>query len=271
MAEASPERLHDLWLASRTAWPRVDVPLAEFERYVRERAGDAGDELNLVDLYLACGCSLGMPGALTTFEQVLLGHVPRFVARIDPSSSFADEVRQLLAVYLLVGAPDAPPRIVSYKGRGSLLAWLRTVAVHAALRLLRERDSRAEVELDEALVLDRFTDEDPELELIKARYRQEFEDQVVAALADLPRRDRNLLRLHLVAGISTTKLGTMFQVDQSTVVRWLAAARQRVRDAVLAGLGAHLHMSESELASLAGLMLSRLDVSLNGCLRSQGD
>ena len=143
---------------------------------------------------------------------------------------------------------------------------MRVAAVRCALDLLRDRDGRAEVELDDRLA-DRMAG-DIEDDLIKAQYQGEFEESVAEALRRLPMRERNLLRLHFCGKVSTHKLATMFGVDQSTVVRWLAAARTAVRDEARALLLERLKLSPAEVDSLSALLVSRLDLSLDGCLRS---
>ncbi len=266
------QRILDECHAARAAWPGVEVLAADFERYVRERDIEAADPpasapAHFHDLYLACACALGDARALQTFDRVFLAQVPRFIARLSSSASLVDEVRQILRERLLVRTADAAPQITSYKGHGPLVAWLRVVAYHIATQVLAESGGRAEVELaDDSMLADRVANQ--ELELIKAEHRQEFEQAVRAALGSLSRRDRNMLRLHLVAGISTRKLAAMFHLSQSSLVRSLAGTRQTISDAVHTRLRERLGLDVGELHSLTGLLLSRLDLSLAACLRS---
>jgi hypothetical protein len=60
----------------------------------------------------------------------------------------------------------------------------------------------------------------------------------------------------------------MFNVNQSTVVRWLANARSEIRARAEATLVANLKVSPDELASLTRLILSRLDLSIADVLVS---
>jgi RNA polymerase sigma-70 factor (ECF subfamily) len=269
MTSGLDERLVDLWLAAQAAWPGVQVPVEVFVGYLQERAPnvDAIASLNTGDLYLACACTLRVPGALESLERALLVHVPRMVVQMDPSGQLGEEVRQTMRERLLMGRNDGRPRIAAYGGRGSLLAWLRVTASRIAIDLLNQRNQLAETPLDDAAEI--VGQADGDLELIKQSYRQEFEEAVSEALRDLPRRERTLLRLHLVNGVSTHKLGAMFHVDQSTIARTLAAARSTVREATRARLVERLRLGKDELESLAALMLSRIDLSLGGCLRSR--
>jgi hypothetical protein len=59
----------------------------------------------------------------------------------------------------------------------------------------------------------------------------------------------------------------MFSVSQPTVSRWLAAAREKLLDDIKRALGARLGTSSAELASLAGMVASRLDLSLSALLK----
>jgi RNA polymerase sigma-70 factor (ECF subfamily) len=276
MAADLAERMQDLWLAASAAWPGVALAYEDLARHVSERLPDASDAtvlagLNINDLYLACACARGVPGALETFERAYLAHVGRLVAHMDATASFADDVRQGLRERLLMSHGDVAPRISTYHGRGPLLSWLRVAASRVAFDLLNERGGRKEVTWDEQVDLAGGDERDLELDLIKTSYREEFQTAVRDALRALPRRERNLLRLHLVGGVSTHKLGAMFHVDQSTIVRSLAATRGVVREAIRARLREQLRLTSSEVESLAALMLSRLDLSLAGCLQSEPD
>jgi RNA polymerase sigma-70 factor len=77
------------------------------------------------------------------------------------------------------------------------------------------------------------------------------------------------LRLHLVNGVSAEKIGKMFSVSQPTISRWLAAAREKLLEDIKRDLGARLGTSSTELASLAGMVASRLDLSLSALLKSR--
>src|SRR5206468_1758280 len=69
---------------------------------------------------------------------------------------------------------------------------------------------------------------DTKLAFLKERYRREFEEALVAALAVLSERERVVWRLNLVGGASHARIASMYRVNQSTVTRWVAVARGRV-------------------------------------------
>ena len=78
-----------------------------------------------------------------------------------------------------------------------------------------------------------------------------------------------MLRLHAVNGLSVDKIAKMFGVSQPTMSRRLAAARQTLLDDIKTALGRRLGASSEELASLAGMVASRLDLSLSTLLRTR--
>ena len=86
------------------------------------------------------------------------------------------------------------------------------------------------------------------------------------ALGALGERDRLLLRLHLVSGVSVENIGNMYGVSQSTASRWLAKAREDVAGEAQRLLRERLGVAPSEVASLADLVASQLDLSMSRIL-----
>jgi len=223
-------------------------------------------ELVIEDLYLACACLHGVGGAAALFAArygaTLRGAVTRIVGVAD-----TDEVHQQLQQSLLVGSETSPPKIGGYAGRAPLERWVGVSARRAALMWLRENrtehNARAAAGAEPAL----GSPLHPETSYMKEKYRREFEVALTQALERLPEQERALLRLHLVNGVSLEKIGTMFSVSQPTASRWLAAARTKLLDDVKQTLAPRLGASSAELASLAGMVASRIDLSLSTLLK----
>ena len=259
---------------AHAAFPQLPLDDATFVAHLARivGVGETGVEpvgaLALDDLYLACACLAGLPGAVATFEArhgtTIGGAIGRIVAASD-----VDEARQQLVQSLLVGSEASPPKIGTYAGKAPLDRWLGVSAQRAALMWLRE--NRAERRARDAAANEATATPEahPETAYIKEKYRGEFEVALGGALERLPDRDRVLLRLHLVNGVSVEKIGKMFSVSQPTASRWLAAARARLLDDIKQTLGARLGTSSSELASLAGMVASRLDLSLSMLLKAR--
>jgi RNA polymerase sigma-70 factor (ECF subfamily) len=258
----------------RAAFPQLRLDDATFVTHLGRIVGvsETGAEpigaLAFEDLYLACACLTGLPGAASIFEArhgtTIGGAIGRIVAPSD-----VDEARQQLVQSLLVGSEASAPKIGSYAGKAPLDRWLGVSAQRAALMWLRE--NRAETRARDAAANEAADapEAHPETAYIKEKYRGEFEVALGEALERLPDRDRVLLRLHLLSGVSIEKIGKMFSVSQPTASRWLAAAREKLLEDIKQALGARLGTSSSELASLAGMVASRLDLSLSVLLKAR--
>jgi len=263
-------RLREMHAGARRTWPAFSVEAADFVRYAAERldvkAGldEALAALRASDLYLACGCARGDPGALRAFGDKVLSQVPRFLAGLAASRSRCDEVAQELRAELLVRSPGAIPRIADYSGRGDLASWLRVVAIRSALRLRREQTKLAGD--PESAGRPIFDPVDPELDYLKLRYRADYERAFQGALSKLSKRERLYLRLHYVDGLSLDKLGGLYRVHRSTIARRLAAHRQKLYETTRELLRERLRVSDSEFESLLALVRSQLAVSIRGAL-----
>jgi RNA polymerase sigma-70 factor (ECF subfamily) len=262
----------------RGAWPNIKVAAETFAQYVTDRlepgegVTEAAD-LHIEDLYLACGCTLGIKEAVRALDERFLSQVGTFLSRIDRSSTFIDDVRQKLREKLLLAhESDGKPRIASYSGRGALSSWMQVAAIRAALNL--RRDQRApkgtttfeDNDSDEALLLP-----DPELRLLQRRHRDDFRAAFAQAVAALDVESRQLLRWHFLDGLSLTQIGALRKVDKSTISRWLAAARQELFDETQRHLQQQLQVPSSDVASLMRVVRDELDdVSLERLLKKSG-
>ena len=256
---------------ARAAVPEVDIAVERFSALLGSKL-DPGEspahafaQLHVEDLYLALGCELGLAPAQQRLVTEKLARIPKYVAGLSSDRGLGEEVQQDLSQRLLVAVPPDPPRIASYNGRGPLDSWLAVAAQRTALNLLKRH--RAGVP-DAAAELERVLCEspDPELQVAKAHLKQSFESAMRSALASLSPRDRLLLRLSVVSGLSCRKLGVMHGVHAATAARWI----ERIRDELFASIQRSLKdaqgISSAELPSLLGLVRSRLELSLAGLL-----
>lgn len=277
------DALRALLHAGQQAWPAVPLTANDFVAHLAkhlatEHAGplEVGpgllDKLNGKDLYLTCACVQSVPQALAAFESAYLAHVPAYVGHINRSPAFADEVCQVLRVNLLVGNDGEPPRIGEYAGRGALQGWLRISAVRVALRLSRKRvvDGQ-EAEGPDGIAALVEPALGPELAHIKSRYQAEFKKALQEALAGLSGQQRNVLRLQLSGGLTGDQIAALYKVTRSTVARWLAAARSEVLVQTQRLLQQRLRLSPAEFQSLAGVVVSQLDLSLSRVLGVAGE
>lgn len=220
--------------------------------------------LAVADLYLAAACARGDSRALRWFERSCGPELDRVIARSPGLGLSAAEFGQLVIVRLVLAEPERQAKILSYRGQGSLKAWVRVTAARLVIDLSRRRAER--VVGSDALLDQLGSDEDLELEHLRDRFGPELQASFAAALAQLSVRQRNLLRQRHLHDISADALAKLYAVHRSTVFVWLEQARVallgHIRTALLARVPGH------ELDSVVGVLGSRLDVSVRRLLDS---
>jgi RNA polymerase sigma-70 factor (ECF subfamily) len=256
----------------RAAFDPVALDDRAFVRHLAKtlRATGSGPialpSLSIEDLYLACACLAGSNGAAARFSARHGQAIRTTIARLTGGAD-AGEVEQRLLDALLVGSVTSPPKIGSYAGRAPLDRWLAVAAQRAALMWRRENRTEARARSRVAAEVAIGGGTAPEMAYLKERYREDFERALRESLERLPEQERTLLRLHVLGGVSVEKIGKMFAVSQATASRRLAAARGALLDDIKATLGTRLGASSAELASLAAMVASRLDLSLSALLK----
>jgi RNA polymerase sigma-70 factor (ECF subfamily) len=261
--------------SAQRAWPGLRASAEGFASYLAERAPKNGDLLQWLagleheDLYLAYTCSQGNAAALSAFEERWLAQVGRFVARIDASPQFADEVRQELRHKLLLAKASGDRKICEYRGEGPLAAWLRVAALRTARDLRRGRKP------DEALDGERAMGAlaqapDVELGVLQRLHQPDFRAAFQEALAALSIRDRNILALHFLDHLASDAIAKMYGVSGQSVRLWLKRCREELLRDTTRRLAARLELSPREVKSLIAALRSQIDVSIERLLRPQG-
>ncbi len=271
-AEASTpevaERLRELLASARADLEglEVDEPsLAEaLARAVSELPLPRGLEaLRAGELYLAARCARQDELAIAAFERKYFSVVEVAARRARIGEA---ELKQRLRTVLFVG-DGGEPKIASYAGLGDLKGWLMVTAARLAAKLAT-RTVRDVPVSDEVLDDLEGKGADPELDYLRARYQADFKKAFSDALAELPRKERMLLRYRFVDGLTLDETAALFQVHDATVSRWLQKVRARVLDRVRALLAERLGASPEELESLVRLVRSEADVTLTRLLES---
>jgi RNA polymerase sigma-70 factor, ECF subfamily len=263
--------------AAKSAWPEVDLDPEDFMRYLAERL-DGHDSLEDAvaraqrlatnDVYLACACAKGIARAVSCFDESFLSHMAKHVRKLCDADDDVAEVQQILRTRMLVASGNDKPRILGYAGRGPLGGWLRVAAVRAARDLRRSRGATADPdETSGPASLEAIQPMDPELAVMKARYGHHFRTALKNVLERLPDRERNILAMSVIDGLSTDAIGALYRVNGSTVRRWLGQTRDNVLEGVRSALKADLNIRQTEFDSLMGLVRSQLDLNLSQVLR----
>jgi RNA polymerase sigma-70 factor, ECF subfamily len=105
------------------------------------------------------------------------------------------------------------------------------------------------------------------LALLKQRHGAEFRASLREAIDALSPRERNVLRLHLLEGMSLEEVGRVYDAHRASVARWIARARTEILADTRKRLSARLRLQEGEFDSLMGLVRSDLDQSLRRYFR----
>ena len=192
-----------------------------------KRAGDDPPPLEpaaIAELALAVACARGDEAAIVAFNRVYLDVVPRALARMNLPAATVEDVRATVRDKLLLADGDTPPRILDYAGRGRLSGLVQVTTTRTAIDRIRHEEKEVELPADR----DVAASADLALSSIKAQYREAFATGFARAVARMSTRDRNLLRLHYLGGVTLEQLAQMYGVHRATVVRWLAGAREAV-------------------------------------------
>jgi len=259
------ELLGETVAAAISAWPDVHLDRDVFvARIANHLSGDAVvtewlRHVRAPDLYLATACAERVPNAIETFDREYLAAVPAILARGGVRDVAADEVQQRVRERLFVGAS----KIADYSGRGSLASWIQVVVLRLAIDMVREAQARPIPAEPAKLEESDLASTDPELSLIKERYRGPFKQALRDSVAELTSEQRNLLKLHFVDGFTLDKLATLFNVHRATVTRRIAQARESAFDGVKRRLQAELGIDAKEFEELVDILRSRLELSLS--------
>jgi RNA polymerase sigma-70 factor (ECF subfamily) len=250
--------------AAREAWPGFDLPPARAREHL-ERAFPDGPPQggHLRDLCLAWGCLEGDRAALAAL-QGLLDETRRRLAR-DGDAVQADEAVQALSEGLLA-QEGKEPLISQYRGAGPLAKWLLRAAANRALKLIRADRSRRKHER----MATAGESPDPELDVLRATYRQAFEESFAAAVAGLPAERRRLLRLHYLDGFGVQEAAKVLEIHRATASRWLDEARRELLEGVRTRLVSQLELSGGELNQLLALAQSKMKITLSRIFKTGG-
>jgi RNA polymerase sigma-70 factor (ECF subfamily) len=265
--------LRDVIGAAQRTCPTFRLPPDVFVAYLRERLPPdlpppiALRRMHTSDLYLACACAHGDPGAIAAFDEHCLGRLDRALRRIGIDRDTIAEVKQEIRYSLLVG-DGGHAEIIDFSGRGDLRGWVRVMATRKAMR----RQCRARRELateDDELWQRLVSPEPPELAHRKEFYRGEFKRAFEIALRALPHREQTLLRQHYLDGATLDELAVLYHVHRSTIARLLGRARELVVAATRDRLMSQLEVPSQEIDSILRMIWSRIEISLRALRRGR--
>ncbi len=248
------------WSGSFLVEPRA------FIAYLNARVEPDGHDAermqgHVADLYLACGCTLGIPEAVRLFEAMLGAEAAVALGRMQLQPSAVDEVCQMTREKLLVGGAGRAPRIAEYAGRGALRSWTRVVITRIALNRLR--DQRREVPLEQALLDRRAIDpRDPELSLLQDRFGAALDRALECAMRSLTASERVLLRQRFVDDLTSEQLARLHRRHRITMVRRIHGILRTLRARTVALLASQVGCGPATAVSIVNTVLGQAHLSI---------
>lgn len=267
--------------AGQQAWPALQVAEHDFIDALARHWNQARRRQTLVrwldyvqpkDLHLALACCQSTPGAIGAFEDHYKRTIERLLNRYQGPTLPAEDLLQSLREKLFVSTPNRQAKIHSYSGQGFLQNWLRVTGTRTFIDLLRKRNKQDDRELqplNEQQFLNVPDDlQDMELDFLKREYREQFKEAFAAAARSLSSHQRNLLRQHIVFGLTVEQIGKLYGVHTSTASRRVAKAREALLSATREEFMARMRIQNQEFNSIMDMIRSRLDLSMTRLLQS---
>jgi RNA polymerase sigma-70 factor (ECF subfamily) len=243
--------------------PAISVPIERFGDMISGAAVSAEDLRQWgTDLYLACAAGNGSRAAVRMIEERFIARLPARIRRLGAASENVGDILQTVRERLFSGEV---PRIRAYNGSGPLEQWIKVVAIRTAIDLHR---SEKAIPRTEAAWLETVArpDGDASALMMKVEYKREMEAAIRELVPQLSARDRSVLRLHVVEGVSIEKIAASYGVHRVTVARWVWTAGETLMDSLRARFREKFGIVPGEFDSLARLARSQLSVDLAGLL-----
>ena len=242
--------IREVYDRCRQRYPTVDLPLEVFLKRVEEVVALVLDLRDLTnhdswatafatlhheDLFLAVACSRGDRIAWEHFADDYLPQVQRFASQSCRGRPESEDLAQEIVTALLASMePGRDSKLAGYNGKGSLAGWLRVAVAHAAIDHFRR--FRKEILVDnwetqgnELQVTAELATPSRGSEPLDSRWGPVLSRLLAEDLKGLAARDRLLLSLYYLHGVSLKAIGRQFNVHEATASRWLESLRQGIR------------------------------------------
>ncbi|HMG87955.1 MAG TPA: sigma-70 family RNA polymerase sigma factor [Terracidiphilus sp.] len=229
------------WGLERSAFDRIVVLVAEGQNPAPAPTGTSSEEqgaflrsLRLADLVLAKACAAGNDRAWEHFMAQYGQPMTRAAIAISGSETVGRDLAdafyaELYGLNTRDGERKCP--LDSYRGRGSLLGWLRTTLAQRFVDHYRRtyREQAFDEEMHDAPSFDGAMDPEPGM-LVALR------EAVKAALHDQPAEERFLLAAYYADERTLAEIGKVLHVHEATISRRLRRATDAVRKQLMRNL-----------------------------------
>jgi len=254
---------------ARAPWPGIALDAARLIRHLAKRLPAASREqpldrvleaLHLSDLYLACACAEGAPGAADALERDYLSRVPGVLRHHRHTPESIDDISQKLREKLVLKA-----HISTYTGEGELWSWIKVIAKRTANR--ETRSDASEPSGLSGLIEQAPASGDLEKDVLKKDLLAELQAALNAAGATLSPEQRDLLMYHYRNKLPEAEIARIYGTSQPTISRRLKGIRETILAQTKRLLRERLDLAESDFDSLIADVQSRwLDLTLSQLL-----
>jgi RNA polymerase sigma-70 factor (ECF subfamily) len=219
--------------------------------------------LCVADLALARACARGNERAWEHFIAVYRQPLTRAAIAITGSETLGrDLAEQLYAELYGLNARDGQRRcpLLSYRGRGALMGWLRTTL--AQRHVDHYRRTRREEPIEE------FDAPAPDpLPQMPARELSLLERAIAQAVSGRQAEERYLLAAYYLDGQTLLEIGRVLGVHEATVSRKLHRTADQIRKQILKDLQRH-GMSRRQAEEAMGADARDIEVNLKKLLQN---
>lgn len=223
---------------------------------------EQGAELG-ADRDFAARAAAGDAEAVAAFERQFRPELARVATRLGARED-TEELVHIMLGRILVGAPERPAKLESYRGEGSLRSWVRAVSTRFVIDHLRAVRARAPVSplADDKIARSAGIEGDVEAR----RFRDLVRTATEAAFAELMPRQRNLLRHATFHRLGIDELASIYRVHRATAARWLQRTREDLNAAIAHKIATATRMAPTEARSLLRGLGGEADLSLRSVL-----
>jgi RNA polymerase sigma-70 factor (ECF subfamily) len=230
--------------------------------WVQARTKGQGAEAAVGDLVLVWGVLQGQAAAVVEIDELIESLSRRAAGRAIEASELAQRTR----TRLLVAPKGKEARLGTYDGRGKLKSWLWTAIKLELLQATRGLSQAPAEDVDELTHL-AASDPSPEARARSNKDTKFVSNALREALEVIDAKERTLLRMRFVDGVSTEELGRMFQVHRTTAQRWIEAAQAKIMTAMRARLEADAKLAKGEVDSLVREVAQSISLRLSQVLQ----
>ncbi len=245
-------------LAGRAAQLKLGLELADLQGLLRLAWTS--------DLYLTFAMGTGHDAAWRMFMDSFGGKVDAMVRGQTSDAGLSEAVLADVVGDLFFSDREAgSSRLMTYSGAGSLDSWLWVVLKGRIIDSFRRHRNElkkfnliggGDMAADAIDGLPKAVmEEGPEDRVLDAENLEMLRLAIPRAFRTLDSRDRVLLKLRYLDGISQRRLASLHDIDPSRICRWLKRARQSIRDETERILMREFRLSEPETAELLNLIL----------------